>query len=173
MTKKKEKRTSLFGRPRKVVENRNFDIEPDDYQEEFEESTMLRKIVKYSAYALILVLLGIYITKRDKIQQIRSDQLTQKQQTQATQLDLGEAYGQFRRLQRQAELAYEEGDYMLAVYNYRQALTYGGTDVKTYERLILALEKSCEAGEETHCNAIERTQKRMEWVKENVVEKEN
>ncbi len=72
----------------------------------------------------------------------------------------------YERFMEKGDSALLNMDYFKAVFMYRQAVEYGANHIEVYERLILASKKSCEAGNQVHCNLTDRYQERIGFIQQ-------
>ncbi len=168
---KRTNRTSKMGRPRRVIQSNEENWIDEEHAYEYQESPVLKKIVTYAAYLLVAILLFLFISKRASINQINADKVPEQKRSKAKQIELGETYSAFKSLDIQGDKAAQEEDYFKAIFNYRQALSLDEGNIQTYEKLAAALGKSCEGGNEMHCNSIEKTKQRILQLKKGLKEK--
>jgi len=139
----------------------NWKAEEREYAENWEPNPMLRNIVKYAIMAMILIgcLFVWYNKKFAPANTTYSADEVQKERF------LGKKYKEFTALVNEGDAAFESESYFEAAYKYKQALShyeFYGLELELYDKLLLATEKSCEEGNELHCNNIPGIKKRME-----------
>ena len=71
---------------------------------------------------------------------------------------------EIKALKMQADSAFQAEDYFATVFFYKQILSIDEADIEVHQKLIEALNASCENGHDLHCDAIEKAEKRLEFM---------
>ncbi|MEO1518410.1 MAG: hypothetical protein AAFV95_25550 [Bacteroidota bacterium] len=144
--------------------------EVDKYSEEFEPNPLLKKAVKWVILFVLFAALGTYFVQRDAIAKVRAQTAEQNRkdvERERREIEIGRKNAlAFEEARQEALTVLEEEKYFEAVFKLRNALSYDGHDLMLREKLLLALENSCEGGNEMHCLSIEKEKKIIASLKE-------
>ena len=163
------KRTSKFGTPRKALKEKELDLSRRTFEKAYEEPSKARVIMVGIAILAIFMLLAYNVYKGGTTGHLGIEnvvQQAQKKQAKVDQTELKRRYEAYQKKVAEGDIAYAAENYFEATFHYKQATEYDKNNVSLYEKLIAAYNKSCELGNEIHCNKEGPLQEQIDWITE-------
>jgi len=157
---KNKKRSSLFGKPRKVESIKSFSSEERQYAESYEPDVRLKRIIQLVILVVAATMAFIAYSNRKEIRENEAAELAKEQTAKLNQLG-PESFQAFELARTKANTAFESKDYFEAVFQYRQALGHDPSNKIIYKKMIKALDNSCAQGVRMHCLSVEKERARL------------
>ncbi|MEM9917206.1 MAG: hypothetical protein AAF990_03880 [Bacteroidota bacterium] len=141
----------------------------DDYAKDYEPNPVLKQAVKWVLIALLLFAAWTYFSQRDTIAKIQAEAAKREQleiERERREVEIGRKNSlAFEKAREEALQVFNEEKYFEAAFKLRNALTYDGHNIELRQKLLTALEKSCENGNEMHCRSIEKEKQAIKSLK--------
>lgn len=163
------KRTSKFGTPRKALKEKELDLSKRTFERTYEEPSKVKVIIVGIVIVAIFMFLGYSVYTGDASGHQGIENLVQQEQekqAKVDQIELKKRYEAYQAKVAEGDKAYKAGDYFEATFHYKQASQYDKNNTSLYEKLILAYNKSCELGNEIHCDKEGPLQEQIDWITE-------
>ncbi|MEO1514723.1 MAG: hypothetical protein AAFV95_06915 [Bacteroidota bacterium] len=152
--KRKNTNKTKFGRDRKVTKDNKLDLSSRGFRKEHENSRTVKVIFLAACAILCAIPLFIYLSKKDKYEEIREakqQEWAQERKVEERGIELGKLYMAAKKTEKEGDAAFDDERYFEAVFRYQQAVGYDENNLALHEKLLEALKRSCDNGNEDHC----------------------
>lgn len=163
-------RKSRLNKKKEAQKNTGIETEANPYAKELEIPAKTKLYTKIFVGTLILITVAVFLRtdmlnkQNDKAMLARIVEEDKQNQAAQKAKSMEENVAEINSLKMQADSAYQASDYFATVFFYKQILSIDEADIEVHEKLIEALKASCENGHDLHCDAVEKAEKRLEFI---------
>ncbi len=163
-------RKSRLKQKREAQKQQGIEPEANPYADELEIPAKTKLYAKIFVGTLILITVFVFFRndmlnkQNDKAMLARIVEEDKKRQAAQKEKALEANVAEIKALKMQADSAYQAADYFATVFFYKQILSIDEADIEVHQKLIKSLKASCENGHDLHCDAVEKAEKRLEFI---------
>jgi len=163
-------RKSRLNKKRELQKSSGVETETNPYADELEIPAKTKLYTKIFVGTLVLITAAVFLRtdmlnkQNDKAMLARIVEEDKKNQAAQKEKEMEANVAEIKALKMQADSAYQVSDYFATVFFYKQILSIDEADIEVHQKLIEALKASCENGHDLHCDAIEKSEKRLEVI---------